>query len=99
MLNLTLDQAQEIVKSGERLPITLDEAWQWLGYSNKAIAQRDLELICEDCVEWDYSYNGDILLSIECFKELAVLANTTRSAIARGYFAYCSPLAWQMLPE
>jgi phage anti-repressor protein len=101
MTTFTMTIAQDIYNSNDEFPINLDDAWQWLGYSKKSNAKRNLERFTEGqdfCSSVSKSALGgrpseQILLTIDCFKLLAMLAQTEFGDVARQYFLECEKIA------
>lgn len=98
--NITL--AQEFVESTDPFPVDFDLAWQWIGYSTKQKALLTLKNNFE--VNIDFLTKGLktstggrpselILLSIDCFKHFAMMANTEQGRRVRKYFLECEKVA------
>lgn len=100
--NITL--AQEFVESTDPFPVDFDLAWQWIGYSTKQKAKMKLvksfilgtDYAVNQKVKRVEGNNGggsvryeEILLSIDCFKSLGMMANTEQGKIIRQYFLEC----------
>jgi phage anti-repressor protein len=91
------DQFSRIVESQEPYPVDFDQAWQWIGYSNKANALRTLQANFE--AETDYSsilmnrsdgkpgkpYNA-YFLTVDCFKSFCMMAGTEKGKEVRRYY-------------
>ncbi|MEH2177931.1 hypothetical protein [Nostoc sp.] len=103
MSNLTFDKslAFSLYQSDEQFPINLNNAWQWLGYTNKrncADMVKSNFIINEDFLRGGSKSNGGrpsevLLLSIECFKCLAMMAGTEQGKVIRKYFLECERIA------
>jgi phage anti-repressor protein len=100
----SIELAQSILDSNEQFPINLEDAWQWLGYSRKDSAKRALvqnfELDSDFHINVEATTTGisaipteQILLTIECFKSLAMMAKTDVGKVARKYFLECEKIA------
>ncbi len=87
-----------LLKSSELFPIDFDDAWQWVGWTRKSTAK---EILISNFVESvDFcrkgfkSPNGGrpsewILLTVDCFKSLAMMAGTPKGRRIRQYFLSC----------
>ncbi|MFN6486606.1 MULTISPECIES: hypothetical protein [unclassified Nostoc] len=99
MFNKTL--ALSLYESDDLYPIDLDDAWQWLGYAKKQNAKDALDsrfLENEDFIRAGVKSNGGrpsevLLLSIECFKMLGMIAGTEQGKVIRKYFLECERIA------
>lgn len=104
MTDFTFDAslALSLYQSDEPFPVDLDDAWQWLGYNNKQFAEEKLRYNFEAGI--DFLYKGIkspaggrprkcILLSIDCFKHLAMMAGTQQGKVIRKYFLECERIA------
>jgi phage anti-repressor protein len=104
MTTFTMALAQNIYSSNEQFPINFDDAWQWLGYSKKSNAKRTLVQNFER--DFDFLINEQatttgisaiptelIYISIDCFKQLAMMAKTDVGKVARKYFIECEKIA------
>ena len=108
-MNFSIELAYQIYSSPEQFPIDLDLAWQWLGYSRKDPAKRNL-LNSGFVVDEDYSLKQAlgtihstvdstqslfgkpkecIMLTIDCFKMLSMMAGTEQGKQVRIYFLEC----------
>lgn len=85
-------------ESEEPFPIDFEDAWRWIGYSQKEVAKRSL--INSGFVEGtDFSAtlqkstggrpSERILLSVECFKMFCMMAGTSKGHEVRLYFVDC----------
>jgi hypothetical protein len=96
MLKFTMKLAQEIFSYTDPYPIYLDDAWQWLGYPDKASTKSDLKMLTEglDYIylwkpKWSKSTDKEVLLTIEGFMILAFLIDSKESNDAIEYFIAC----------
>jgi phage anti-repressor protein len=107
MTNLTFSQslAQQYFQSTEQFPIDFDDAWVWLGYSAKQKAEQSLYGYFEEGLDFltsglKTSTGGRpsklILLSVECFKQLGMLAKTEQGKVIRKYFLECERIAKEL---
>jgi phage anti-repressor protein len=95
-----LDQA-----SNSEFPISFDDAWQWLGYSEKSKGKR--ALLASGFTEGvDFAIAGEptttgiqahpkenISLSVECLKMWAMMSGTEKGKQVRLYFLECERIA------
>ncbi len=104
MTNLTFSQELAIAfySSKESHPIDLDDAWQWLGYSTKQKALQTIKNNFEEGQDFltkrlKSSTGGRpsdlILLTVDCFKSLGMMAGTSQGKQIRKYFLECERLA------
>lgn len=104
MSEFTFELAMELYKSTELFPIDLDDAWIWLGYQ----AKRDCrDVLFNNFVEGiDFLGKGTksstggrpsewIMLTVECFKSLGMMAGTEKGKEIRHYFLDCERLLKQ----
>lgn len=102
MLNdFSIELAQALVESGDQFPVDLNDAWQWCGYTDKRRAKEILEGYMVDGE--DFSSFGqkdtlgrpseDIRLSVDGFKQLAMLARSEQGTEVRKYFIECERIA------
>lgn len=87
-----------LLKSSELFPIDFDDAWQWVGWTRKSTAK---EILISNFVESvDFCRKGFkspsggrpsewILLTVDCFKSLAMMAGTPKGRRIRQYFLWC----------
>lgn len=102
LIPLTQELVMGFFKSENPYPVDFEEAWQWLDYSSKGKAKR---LLTKNFIENEHyifalpigqAKNGrgghnreSIFLSKDCFKDMAMLAETAQGKIARKYFRAC----------
>lgn len=108
MTNLTFSQnlALALYSSEENFPIDLDDAWQWLGYNQKSDALSTLKNNFEKDTDFSASSlkspSGGrprqcIMLSIDCFKSMGMMAGTEQGKAIRRYFLECERIAKQAI--
>lgn len=105
-MNLQTEFSQQLAlalyESTEEFPVDLDEAWQWIGYKEKRNALDTLKSTFEEGL--DYSCLGtkstaggrsshSYKLTVDCFKQLGMLARTEKGKQIRKYFIECEKLA------
>lgn len=106
-LNFSPEQALELFNSTDEFPVDFDVAWQWIEYSSKSHAKVHL-MKCNFLKSIDYKVftqsqensNGGrptekILLTVDCFKMWAMMANTVQGRLVRQYFLECEKIAKQ----
>jgi hypothetical protein len=78
---------------GNKYPVPFEEAWQWLGYSNKANALRRLDKYKENesFIRFDDTGTGGAVahiyfLTTDCFEDLAMRTETAVGDAVRQYF-------------
>lgn len=93
-----LETALTIVQSNtSEFKVEFDSLWQWCGYSTKANAKRTLENNFEEGFDFSSTLmktsNGSmgrpselIMLTVDCAKEFAMLAQTEQGKQVRRYF-------------
>lgn len=98
MANLTSDLAHSLISSSDEYPVDFDDAWKWIGYSTK---QKALQTLKSNFGEGlDFLTKGlktsscgrpsqHIVLTIDCFKSLAMMAGTGKGKEVRLYFLNC----------
>jgi phage anti-repressor protein len=99
--------AMQLIESTEEFPIDFDVAWQWLDYSRKDSAKRHF-LKANFLKDIDYrsfhttvereigaTTTEKILLTVECLKLWAMMANTEQGLLVRKYFLECEKIAKQ----
>lgn len=97
-MDLTPEVVFSLVQSGNQFPIDLDDAWLWIGWTTK---QQAKDLLLNSFVgELDFLRKGLksssggrpsewIVLTVDCFKSLAMMAGTARGKEVRKYFLEC----------
>jgi phage anti-repressor protein len=102
-----------MLNSDKEFPVSLDDAWQWLGYSRKEHAknclssnfEQDSDYIIEATAKTgDVTVSGfqpnnrqDIYLTVDCFKSFAMLAGTAKGKEVRKYFLNCEKRLKELL--
>lgn len=101
--NFSLTIAKSIYESNEEFPVDLDDAWRWIGYTQKVKALK--ALISDDFEEgldWNNTFPAGkdlsskpgqpikkYFLTGDCFKMLAMVARTRHGKEVRKYFLQC----------
>lgn len=94
--------ALALVQSDKQFPVDFDNAYQWIGYSTKQMAQKKLVNNFEP--EIDFLIKGlksstggrsseFVALTVDCFKSLGMMAGTEKGKKIRHYFLECERLA------
>ncbi|TRT88127.1 MAG: hypothetical protein EWV82_03225 [Microcystis aeruginosa Ma_AC_P_19900807_S299] len=103
MTNLTKAlkiQIQTLAESPSEYPVHFDVAWNWIGYSRKDNAKKVLVANFEENYDFQVFLNNkenplggrpteDIYLTVDCFKQLAMMAGTQKGKEVRKYFLEC----------
>lgn len=97
--------AQQLVESTDEFPVDFDNAWQWLELSTKGNAKKAF-LKCDflDGLDYKVSIHLDknlqggrpdevIQLTVDCFKQWAMMCKTEKGKIVRRYFLECERVA------
>lgn len=101
-VTFSLELAQQLYNSENQFPVSLDKAWQWLGYSRKTDAKIKLKNHFEDgldfCSKSSKSPTGGrpsecIMLTVDCFKSMGMMAGTEKGKEIRKYFLECERIA------
>jgi phage anti-repressor protein len=99
MTEMMLEQFRQITRSTNQYPIDFDQAWQWIGYSQKGHALKVLKANFEEGVDFDFrgsenqagGWGGDrksvyYFLSVDCFKSFCMMAGTDKGRKVRNYY-------------
>lgn len=100
--SLSIQKISELIESKEDFPVDFNDAWQWIGYKRKDIAKEALTRDFVKGVDYLISFSGLnrktpsggrsselIVLTIDCFKSLAMMAGTAKGKEVRRYFLEC----------
>ena len=101
-LSFSQDLATSLYCSKENYPVDLDDAWQWLGYNQKSDCLSKLKANFEE--GGDFSAKSlksptggrprvSIMLTIDCFKSMGMMAGTSQGKAIRKYFLECEKVA------
>ncbi len=103
----TLETAEKLYFSTEKYPVEFETAWKVLGYSRKDSAKRKLtnyftqdtdyrvHSTVDSAPDGGLTHREDIYLTVECFKEMGMLAKSEEGKQIRKYFLECEALAKQ----
>ena len=87
-----------LLQSKEQFPVDFDVAWTWIGYARKDNAKKKLLSNFVDGADFSAIRRKNpqggrssdlIMLTIDCFKQLAMMAGTEKGASVRRYFLDC----------
>lgn len=101
-LSFNRELAIALYQSSEDFPVDFDLAWQWLGYTRKDNAKRILVSEFEHGIDFSSEVRKTssggrptefIMLSIDCFKSLGMMAGTEQGKAIRRYFLECERIA------
>lgn len=98
----TLELAQKLYSDEEAFVVDFNDAWKWIGYTRKENAKDKLFNNFEEGL--DFCTKGcktssagrpsqSILLTVDCFKQLAMMAGTDTGKQIRRYFLECEKAA------
>lgn len=107
-LTISYATVADLVNSKDQFPVNFDDAWRWIGYSNKGNAEAALrsllregsDFLCESIKNGDKGrpYNA-ITLTTDAFKHFAMAAKTEQGYKVRDYFIECEKKLWANLKE
>ncbi|MGL5061358.1 MAG: hypothetical protein ACRC62_15400 [Microcoleus sp.] len=101
-VQFSLGDAIALYESDEEFPVDLDDAWRWIGYGKK---QNALDALCSifeetlDFSRWSVKSPAGgrpkdcVRLSLDCFKQLGMMARTSKGKEIRRYFLECERIA------
>ncbi len=101
----TFETAEELYNCVEQYPVDFEIAWKVLGYSRKDSAKRKLtsyfiqdadyrlHSTVESAPDGGLTHREDIYLTVECFKEMGMLAKSEEGKQIRKYFLQCEAKA------
>ena len=101
-MDFNIELAKSLLDSAEEFPVDLEQAWVWLGYTRKDSALDTLKSYFEDGVDFSASNRKSLTggrpshsyrLTLNCFKELGMLAKTSQGKQIRKYFLECEKIA------
>jgi anti-repressor protein len=109
---ITFDFVQDLFESKDPFPVDFEEAWRWLGYTRKSSAKKMLTTNFEKgedfCIKEGFCSKRcktpaggrpeeKIYLTVGCFKELGMLAQTPQGKLVRKYYLECERVANQVI--
>ena len=107
----SLELAKQLYHSNEQFPVDFELAWAWLGYTRKDSAKKKLlrhfkkdedyrvRQTAELTPAGGYSNREDICLTVNCFKEMGMMAGTEKGRKVRQHFLECERLAKTALTQ
>lgn len=105
-MDFSIELAKTLIESDEQFPVEFDNAWQWLGYTRKDSALDTLKSYFEEGLDFSgcnrkTSQGGrpshSYCLTVDCFKQLGMLARTNQGKLVRQYFLECERVAKQAI--
>ena len=102
MSEFNISLAQQFVESDDPFPVDFDLAWQWMGYSTKQKAlstlKNNFDLGTDFLTKGLKTSSGGrpselIVLSVDCFKSMGMMAGTAKGKEIRKYFLECERVA------
>ncbi len=109
------ETAIALLEQEDKFPVSLDDAWKWIGYKQKLGAKKTLVNNFTEGVDYrfllreyknsdsGFASSGEkvgrgqpakvILLTVDCFKKLAMMADTEKGDKIRDYFLECEAIA------
>ena len=106
-MNFSQNLAMVMVQSTESFPVDFDNAWKWIGWTRKSTAKKTLTNNFVEgvdfCRKGCKSPTGGrssqlILLTVDCFKSLGMMAGTEKGKEIRQYFLKCEKQAKEIIP-
>lgn len=105
-MDFSIELAKSLIESAEEFPIDFEKAWVWLGYTRKDSAKEKLTRNFDKNLDYSAKWrsvahsNGStasrveqIMLTIDCFKFLGMMAGTDQGKQIRKYFLECEKIA------
>lgn len=104
---------QSFINSDDRFPVDFDNAWQWLGYSTKQKAKNRLADNFKSGIDYTLNLRvkrvegnrgggsvryEEIRLTVDCFKEMGMLAGTEQGRLVRRYYLECERVVKEVIP-
>lgn len=96
--------AQQFLESAEGFPVDFDLAWVWMGYSTKQKCLKKLQANFDEDIDFNINQTvkvqneggrqvsrpyDQVNLSVDCFKQLGMMAGTEKGKSIRKYFIEC----------
>lgn len=103
----SIEIALVLYESDEQYPVDFELAWQWLGYTRKDSAKKKLvknfvegedytlRRLAESAPSGGLTHREDIWLTVNCLKEMGMMAGTPKGKEVRSYFLQCEAIAKQ----
>ena len=108
IVRFSMSLAQELFSSLDEMPVDFDLAWQWLGYATKQKAKDKLLSNFDQTLDFNLNQTvrvqnegnrnvqrpyEQIVVTIDCFKQLGMMAGTDQGKQIRRYFLDCEKVA------
>ncbi|NEQ53608.1 MAG: hypothetical protein F6K11_26320 [Leptolyngbya sp. SIO3F4] len=106
-MNFSQNLAMVMVQSTEQFPVDFDNAWKWIGWTRKSKAKKTLtnnfiegvDFCTRGCKSSTGGRSSElILLTVDCFKSLGMMAGTEKGREIRQYFLKCEKQVKQLIP-
>lgn len=112
-LIVSKDLVQQLINSSESFPVDFDDAWKWLGYARKDLGLRRLKKYFSAGQDFSFLQSEEAqkqgertvtaridkyFLTVECFKELGMLAQTEQGKLVRKYYLECERIIKTVIP-
>lgn len=106
-MNFSQNLAMVMVQSTEQFPVDFDNAWRWIGWTRKSKAKKTLtnnfiegvDFCTRGCKSSTGGRSSElILLTVDCFKSLGMMAGTEKGREIRQYFLKCEKQAREIIP-
>lgn len=100
----SIELAMDLYESQDLFPVDFDDAWKWIGWNQKQTGKNVLLNNFDEGLDFlgkgMKSPSGGrpsefIVLTIDCFKSLAMMAGTSKGREVRRYFLDCEKVAKQ----
>jgi anti-repressor protein len=110
----SLDSAIALLESHEKFSVSLENAWQWIGYSSKQAAKKKLVNNFIEGFDWVFIQvdvnstpqgiqggrpKEEIALTLDAFKMLGMMAGTPQGRKIREHFLECERMIKAALEE
>lgn len=104
----SFELAFALYQSDEEFPVDLDDAWVWIGYTEKRNAKDTLFSAFEEGIDFSRSRTKSpsggrpsdcFMLAVDCFKQMGMMARTTKGRQIRLHFLECEKIAIASLKQ
>lgn len=107
-MNFSQNLAMVMVQSAEQFPVDFDNAWKWIGWKKK---QDGKTVLLNNFLEGeDFLRKGVkspsggrpkefIVITVDCFKALGMMAGTEKGKEIRQYFLKCEKQVKEVIPS
>ncbi len=106
-MNFSQNLAMVMVQSADQFPVDFDNAWKWIGWTRKSKAKKTLtnnfvegvDFCARGCKSSTGGRSSElILLTVDCFKSLGMMAGTEKGKEIRQYFLKCEKQVKEIIP-